>query len=333
MRNEKRAHGARLSMDIRDLVLNNLKIYDSIKPKNPTDSFTVLATLNDSDTGELLCLATGTQANLRSYDDDIQDCHAESLLKRAYKRYVIETIEHELDKASAGTLDRHSKEFLVSQLPKNVTLFVTKFPCGFLTRYAGREPVDPETGQIIKRKPGRGTERGGKMIFVEKDSCFVKLQKWLKDGFQGRRLRQVFSLETSIKMIIVGNCESADDFDYMTHVRQLEAGLIADHCGIDIRHVDCARRSEFIFRPDAKPQPVSIVWWRRTVHGILPPASPNNNCEMIVDGRRRGLTRNHCSSGQIETSARLKVADTHLRRDLERILSIYTGCPNELKPP
>lgn len=301
-------------MDIIDLVSDNLKFYDSIKPKNPPGCYTVIATVNDYQTGQLLCLATGTQANLKSNNDDIQDCHAESLVKRAFKRFVIDAVK---DVVENSTKSDNLVELSTSRIPKSIILFVSKFPCGFLTRYEGQEPVDPTSGNAIKRKPGRGIERMGEKIYVEKDNCLVKLQKWVNHGFQGTKLKQALDIETSIKMVVIGHCESSEDFNYTSHLEEFSSRLGSK---VEVCHVRHTRRDEFIFRPASKAQPVSVVWWRM-MHGI--PLEPNNNCEMIVDGRRRGLTRQQCSGSQIVTSARLKVADARLRNDLEYISTAH----------
>lgn len=76
--------------DVSTVIKKNLEFYDKIKPKDRGNTYTVIATLNDVKSGQLIALATGTQASLKVYGDDIEDCHAESLLKRAYKRYLID---------------------------------------------------------------------------------------------------------------------------------------------------------------------------------------------------------------------------------------------------
>lgn len=303
-------------MDINNLITDNLRFYNSNKPKNPPNCYTVLATLNDYNTGQLLCLATGTQASLKQYDDDIQDCHAESLVKRAYKRYVIDRVKNLLSDPQY----RGEKVNLRSQISDEVILFVSKFPCGFLNRYEGQEPVDSTTGNVIKRKPGRGTERDGQIVYVEKDSCFVKLKRWLENGIQGISLKQVIGIETRIKRIVIGDCETSDHFDYQTYLEEFAVSLGLNQTQVEIHHVDPALRRELIFESSAKAQSVSFVWWRGE-HNVA--RHPNNSFEWIVDGHRRGLTKQHCSGDRIGASARLRIGDANYRCDLEHISSLY----------
>ena len=70
------------------------------KPK-VDDEWTILAAIiinYENDKNQLIALSTGTKCfaseNCENQDKIIQDCHAESLLKRAFKRYLISKIKY-----------------------------------------------------------------------------------------------------------------------------------------------------------------------------------------------------------------------------------------------
>lgn len=310
-------------MDSSQLVLNNLNFYDSIKPKNPRNSFTVVATLNDQETGELLALATGTQACLRIYSDDIEDCHAESLLKRAYKRHLIDTIRSILyDKTLSSTeVERRISE----KCAHNLILFITQFPCGLIKRYQGEEPLD-EKGEVVKRKPGKGTNKDGKIFYVQKDTCNNKIKKWFQVGFQGSKLNELFGIKSKVKRIIIGDCEP-ETVDYLLYAEQLKAHLSSDCAELQEEPIieiveHSIRRKEFVFETFRQPQPVAVVWWARPTHNSRSDSHQakrmkNDNSgrsELIVDGRKAGLTKKQCCSSS--KMFLLKIGNHSMRQEL-----------------
>lgn len=298
-----------------DIVKSNLKFYDHIKPKNPNGSYTVIATINDFNTSHLLALATGTQANLRSSPDIIQDCHAESLVKRAYKRYLINKIMQIVSKEQLKRDDlvRRIKE----DCSQNLTLFVSQFPCGFVRRYEGEEPVDEASGKPIKRKPGRGTVIDGRVVYVEKDPCFVKLQNWINHGIQGSKLNRIFNIRSDITRIIIGNCELDQHFDYESHASTFERSILnGGRLQADV--VKTVRREEFLCDSTKQPQPVNLAWWSELHdHDEIKTHSPKGDHDLIVEGLRRGLTKRQRTMS--ESSKSLRVCGRILARDLQSL--------------
>lgn len=302
-------------MDSRRIILRNLEIYQNLKPKSPSDSYTVLSTLNDSETGDLLALATGTQANLKTYPDDIEDCHAESLLKRAFKRYLIGQISKTIQDLEKPIVRENVTEQIKKVCVKNLTLFVSQFPCGLVKRYEGEEPIDSKTGLIIKRKPGRGTEIDGRVVYVDKDSCFEKIKRWSKEGLQGSRLKSIFSIGCSIDRLLIGDCESGDSIDYEGYVQILKNNLERD---VSVDVLRSIRQNELVYMPDKRPQPVSIVWWKDpTLANSKSKGLFGGRVEFVVDGRRRGVTKQNCLKDL--DSSKLKVSNHWIHEDIREL--------------
>lgn len=293
------------------MVDSNLAFYDSIKPKVSARKYTVIATLNDCKSHQLLALATGTQAGLRVYSDDIEDCHAESLVKRAYKRYLINKLKYNI--SSTASLDA------ADDCSTGLILSVSQFPCGLLSRYLGDEPIDETTGDIIKRKPGRGQLVDGKVVYVQRDKCIDKLKRWISQGMQGRQLTARLGLISHIKKILIGDCECQSDLDYLTALIELTVylGLTKEQ----VYFVGGVRRQEFVYSPDCSPQPEAIVWWRQ----LEPLGSNRKQMEIIVDGRRKGLTKHQAVDSGDKASYKLQVGDFCLRRDLDSVIAQVTG--------
>lgn len=307
-------------MDSNDIVGQNLKFYKSIEPKNPGKSYTVLATVNDSNTGKLLALATGTQANLSVYPDDIEDCHAESLVKRAFKRYLINRVLHKL------TSENKCLDQIKNELPEKVIFFISQFPCGLIKRYEGNEPVDEETKQVIMRKPGRGTAIDGKIVYVQRENCYTKLLRWRQSGIQGKSLGALLNFKCGIEKLLIGNCESEDDFAYEAHLDRLED----ETC--DVKLIDFVRQNydQFVIKPEKQSQPVAIVWWsseeenlstescsHRTKRAKTVDSKIRGDHELVVGGRKRGLTKKQCNS--CKDIFKLRISSSSLRKDIEKI--------------
>lgn len=303
-----------------DFVTENLKIYDQVKSKNSEGYYTAIATFNDFKSGKLLALATGTKANLRKLPDDIEDCHAESLVQRAFKRHLVDKIGHVISSYKNSNIAQESVEELIKrECQLDLTFFVSQFPCGFIKRYEGDEPVDSH-GNIIERKPGRGLVQDGKTVYVEKSCCFKKLKKWSKTGVQGKRIKEVFNICCKIRRIVIGNCEVNSEFDYEFHINRLQQEL---SCDISLHNN--VRRDEFVFDSSKIPQPVAVVYWDMSysVGGSVSPKrlkSGDRAIEYIVNGRKRGSTQKQCSRSQLY---KLKVANDLFKQDLNSIEKNY----------
>lgn len=284
-------------MDMNKLVKSNYKTLNSIDRSNSDGTYTVLASLNDYFTHELLALSTGTQANLREHPDDLEDCHAEVLVRRALKRRLLAEL---------------SKSDNLTTVTRYVTLFVSQFPCGLIRRFEGHEPIDSSTGLAIKRKPGRGTVLDGRVVYVEQDDCWTKLQRWVKDGFEGKLLRETFGLRCTLRRIVIGKCEPGDDVDYKSYVRQMNRTLGPE---VEVLAIDWRER-EFVYNTEKSPKSVIVTLWKQ-------PAG--YDCDMqveyIVKGRRRGLARKHIAQPQ----ARLAIANSCIREEVARLVNYPSG--------
>lgn len=306
-------------METSSLVSNNLAFYQSIKPKSFDGSYTVIATINDYDTKKLIALATGTQANLKDYPDDIEDCHAESLVKRAFKRYIIDLINHIVSNSS---LDGDVGSKVRETVPTSLILFVSQFPCGVLKRYEGEDKIQ---GASVERKPGRGTLRDGKIVYVEKDTCARKLRKWAQSGLQGHKLNSILSVESKLKQILIGNCEIDENLDYKTHIEQFKHIVKADDSSINVDLLNHIRQDEFIFSPSKQAQPEALVWWASVFDKTEKRANESKqavnfagNIEYVVNGRRRGVTKRQVARIR-ETNQQLNISTSRLRDDLNSI--------------
>lgn len=309
-------------MDLRQTTANTLDLYDRIKPKNPASSYTSLASISDYNSGKILAIAAGTQAIYRKYSDDIQDCHAESLVRRAFKRYLIDRIRFViLSKVKVSNNEKELRDLILEECPKELILFVSQFPCGFVKRYKGEEFFD-SSGDVVKRKPGRGLVKEGKIHFVEKDDCTSKLKKWISGGFQGKQIKSIFNVTCKIRHIVIGNCEPDGDFDYERYVDEFGKVLSCD-TPINVSVDAQIRRDEFLFNPKKKPQPVALACWytsqdfhssrnltERTKVGTY-------LHEFIVGGRKIGLTKRQCSSSN--QLYKLKISNYCFKHDLASI--------------
>lgn len=311
-------------MNLQTIIKSNLILYDSIKPKHSDGNYTVIATINDLKTGELLALASGTKANLRKYPHDIEDCHAESLVKRAYKRYLINRISRFLSQSNDI---KDVNEFFERSFPQNLILFVSQFPCGFVKRYEGKDAIDDVTGTTLPRKPGRGTVIDGKTVYVTKSDCNSKIHRWLADGMQGKKLKQLFNIRGDIKLIVVGNCESDEDFAYNSQLESFRNSLSSSNGSIQVEFIDCVRRDEFLFDTSKAPLPEALVWWATPSDYDRDRDSSKTkrikviNSEYIVDGRRKGLTKRQCV--QDNPYHRLMISNPRHRTDLDQLEASY----------
>lgn len=299
-------------MDYRELIEKNYEFYRSLRPDNPPNTYTVIATLNERQTGKLLALATGTQAKIKTYRHDIEDCHAESLLKRAYKRYLIGKISRAIQKDGrmSATLE----------CPEELIFFVSQLPCGLVDRYEGEQPRDEVTGDILRRKPGRGLKIDGQLHYVEKNDCTSKLHKWISEGMQGEAINNYLYIECPISSILIGNCQPEEDFHYRFHLNQLRLHLLRGcRREVEFVHINSFRHDEFVFNPEKQARPECLVWWLdesnlESAHGSQT-SNLKGRMEIIVDGRRRGATKKQCESD--DDSQRSSISSHMLRKDLD----------------
>lgn len=170
-----------------------------------------VAELQDSEC-TLIAMTTGTRCvtgSAASLANAILDCHAEVLLKRAFKRYLIGKVlglkrkadeEHE---RKGGDKETAPKPDLSSIFSVKYYMFVSQLPCGVAHRYQGEE--EPKINGL-RRKPGKGEPSNA-------PSCTDKIARWIRLGLQGRRLLQVLKKPVTLDGIIVGNCCLEKEFD------------------------------------------------------------------------------------------------------------------------
>lgn len=290
-----------LSLDCLDkIVQENYSLFKQLhQPAIDRDHYTVLASLNRLSDRKLVALSAGTQACLKKYRDDIQDCHAESLLKRAYKRHVIDGLIND----SAKTVT--DSDFI---------LFISQFPCGLTNKYKGSEPTD-SSGRLIRRKPGRGiVQEDGTTVYVPKPPCTDKIIKWLNGGFQGTRLANLLSFRANIRLIVIGGCESLTESDHRLECDKLRQILLSNclSTSCSIVGLPSFRPEEFIRSSTKEPHPISTVWWVSNDGSEI-----GGNLELIVDGRKSGVTFKSLQSGKYKP---LKVVDFSINQDIDNIM-------------
>ena len=245
---------------------------------------------------------TGKDATLSNV---IVDCHAESLLKRAFKRYLIA----HLAKNQPIHLESYAYHLFISQLP-----------CGTIERYKGARgtnsmkikythtprhltfvicviglvtnltlPVyqlDTDCLIGLRRKPGRGES-------CAKPSCVDKLAKWVRVGFQGEKLIAFTKKRIEISSIHIGNCVEHIEFDQ----RRLKSALVEtaegsrtdtgnspkakrlkttasdllfpDRTDIDIVFCEDFRQVELTRTNSRKACPSAVVAWRESKSSLF----------------------------------------------------------------
>ncbi|UXI19362.1 hypothetical protein NH340_JMT05305 [Sarcoptes scabiei] len=184
------------------------------KPDPNKNEFTVLAAIVEYfgvfENVRVVCLATGTKCfpkNVKDYRNEIVDCHAESLLKRAFKRYLIKIIENKPEDAQLNQIKLNSND-------KKYCIFVSQIPCGTISRWKGNHIVNHHHDKDLEiykdigvnRKPGRGE-------LCPKAGCIHKIAKWNLFGLQGCRLLPLIKEPILFDHLIIGNCESIDNIE------------------------------------------------------------------------------------------------------------------------
>ncbi|CAG2117525.1 unnamed protein product, partial [Medioppia subpectinata] len=245
-----------MSMDIPigDLAYNCFaKLGKSGKP-NPESEYTVLAAIvcerkdcdNKSIGRQVVALTTGTKcqpSNWSSKQHLIVDSHAESLLKRAFKRYLISQLENGL---KVDNLD--------------ISLFISQLPCGSLQRWKG----DPNYGlndTQTDRKPGRGEP-------CHKPTCLKKIAKWIYLGLQGKRLIECTKDPIYINNIVIGNCGQIGEYDeqMIKDLLALDANCVSHNpFKLDflpqIKFCKDFRNDLFIKCNEKQSAPTALVMW------------------------------------------------------------------------
>ncbi|CAG2176911.1 unnamed protein product, partial [Oppiella nova] len=171
---------------------------------DPNSEYTVLAAIvcdhknheKGSIERKVVALSTGTKcypSNQSSKDYLIVDSHAESLLKRAFKRYLISQLDNEFK------IDNNL----------GISLFISQLPCGSLQRWKGDPNYvsnETQTDRQMNRKPGRGET-------CHKPPCIRKIAKWIYMGLQGKRLLEYTKQPICINNIVIGNCGQLGEYD------------------------------------------------------------------------------------------------------------------------
>ena len=233
------------------------------KPKED-DEWTILAAIiinYENDKNQLIALSTGTKCfaseNCENQDKIIQDCHAESLLKRAFKRYLISKIKYK----------QQLNDF-------KVTLFISQLPCGVVQRWKGAQQPNINENDlnlthenvVFSKKPGRGEP-------CLKPTCMNKLIKWNLLGLQGRRLIEYTKKPIRINNIIIGNCGQIGEFDQQFLARLFKTDNLIEN---DLFKPDDYKIPNFMFNQEFRktpfikthsnsPSPSSIVAWKEGI--------------------------------------------------------------------
>lgn len=201
---------------------------------------------------EVVALATGTKcfpSQKETAIDTIEDCHAESLLKRAFKRYLISQL-------------KSNQEINWQKL----YFFVSRMPCGVGERWQGASESLLQATQStsgVRRKPGRG-------IPTCKASCIDKLTKWNLLGLQGMRLLPHFNSPVFFDYLIIGNCGQTDDFNeerlgslLNCDINELSVdNLFKREKVIECLFCESFRHEEFIKTNERRAASTSIVYWK-----------------------------------------------------------------------
>ncbi|XP_075678611.1 adenosine deaminase, tRNA-specific 1 isoform X2 [Dermatophagoides pteronyssinus] len=273
------------------------------KPNPRKNEYTVIAGLveyREKTSPKVVCLTTGTKCfpnNVPYRHEDIVDCHAEPLLKRAFKCYLIEMINDWFD--TNKNLDQFYDKVLSG---RHYCLFVSQFPCGSFSRWKGDYQNNSKNKRIrVNRKPGRGE-------FCPKAACVHKIAKWRIFGLQGSRLFDIIGKPIIFNHIVIGNCETdnletLDGFDlvkdYLTtdqkEYSKVANNLIGEFQFSQPYHLHFAqqfRHQEFV--KNNTPCGSSIVAWMN--------CDKNLKTEILANGRRLGATKRKTFPNTLGTS-------------------------------
>lgn len=203
--------------------------YKEVSGANSTESNQsvlagIVATIDDSAL-HVLCIATGNKFTNRPKSDKddadvIRDCHAEVLVRRAFKFWLLE----EWKRLKSGdkqeelyfTLSRDSR--LVRRLGVRFFLYVSSAPCGnaCIRRWgqSQKEIFEDSLGPLeMPLKPheifhAHAKKEGQTAISYKGDSdilsCSDKVLKWNVLGIQGTKLRSLVDYPIFFDGIVVG---------------------------------------------------------------------------------------------------------------------------------
>lgn len=257
------------------------------KPKdNEYTSLAAIIQVRSQDTHSdprVVCLSTGTKCVTGTesrIENIIRDCHAESLCKRAFKRFLIY-------ESSSGQPYDGSSEY---------SFFLSKLPCGTIERYAGAAcSNDIKTG--VRKKPGRGEPS-------LKASCVDKLCKWLQMGIQGCHLLSYTQNPVIFTHVIIGNCVDHKEFNEMS----LRQSVVVDEMNPsqhkkrktemsssmpDVFFDEDFKHELLIKRDDKSSSPSAIVCWMED--GMI-------QKEVVVSGRKQGTSIKNFYKNQLRIS-------------------------------
>ncbi|KAI1285158.1 tRNA-specific adenosine deaminase 1 [Halotydeus destructor] len=247
---------------------------------------------------EVVALATGTKCVTGKdarLPNVIADCHAESLLKRTFKRYLISLLGSSTGSTPLAVDSQHKLHLFVSQLP-----------CGTIERYKGSNCESDL--DIVRRKPGRGSR-------CLKPSCIDKLAKWVRFGLQGKSLIAYTRVPVRIHSLVIGNCVEQQEFDRQ---RLLAALGIVEPVA---EHQQSAKKPRLEIEQFEPPMDFSINFCETFKKDCLTKSDTRQACsnaivawkvdcnksnyhkEVVVLGRRQGQTRK--SNNSLLVSSRL----------------------------
>lgn len=250
----------------------------------------------------VVALASGTKCvtgkNSKA-QNIITDCHAEALVKRAFKRHLIEKIKE--------------KEMESIQKAKYY-LFISQLPCGTVSRFEGEKEEETFTTNACRRKPGKGEP-------FHKSSCVDKLCKWIHIGIQGKSLCKHFSAPIHLNGIIVGNCVDKKEFDEQVLRKRLSLSFEDEECpnkkqkvtdipdrsqNIDIGFDESFVKEELTRRSEKRPCPISNVCWTDGRGKLFK--------EVTVEGRKQGTNlKTHCKNC-------LQISNKCINEEIEKLI-------------
>ena len=195
----------------------------------------------------VVALSTGTKC--QPYNEEVKhrlivDSHAESLLKRAFKRHLISLLDNNVQLDNILSVD----------------LFVSQLPCGSVQRWKGYLQSD-DKNVMTDKKPGRGE-------LCLRATCLKKIKKWIYMGLQGKRLIQFTKRPILIKNIVIGNCGPIGEFEpkLLFDLLTLDDTCTAYHpfqftTLPNIKFCDNFRKELFTRSESKQPCSTSIVSW------------------------------------------------------------------------
>lgn len=199
-----------------------------------------------------MALATGTKC--QPYNEEVKhqlivDSHAESLVKRAFKRHLISLLENNVSLDDISSVD----------------LFVSQLPCGSVQRWQGC--LSSDDGSVADKKPGRGE-------LCLRATCLKKIKKWIYMGLQGKRLMRYTKRPIHINNLVIGNCGPIGEFQSKLLSDSLK---LDDRCSAytplqlmavpNIKFCENFRKECFTRSEGKQPSATAIVSWDTGIVG------------------------------------------------------------------